>query len=60
MRDVKREIERLIDDSIEASVMGDQRKARELSAELVRIKTLRADLETRSRAGRTISDLLKP
>jgi len=60
MRDVKREIERLIDDSIEASVMGDQRKARELSAELVRIKTLRADLETRSRAGRTIADLLKP
>ena len=60
MRDVKREIERLIDESIEASVMGDQRKARELSAELVRIKTLRADLEVRSRAGRTISDLLKP
>ena len=60
MRDVKREIKRLIDDSIEASVIGDQRKARELSAELVRIKTLRADLETRSRAGRTISDLLKP
>ena len=60
MRDVKREIERLIDESIEASVIGDQAKARELSAELVRIKTLRADLETRSRAGRTISDLLKP
>ena len=60
VRDVRREMDRLIEASIEASALGDQHKARELSAELVRLATLRADLETRSRAGRTVSNLLRP
>jgi hypothetical protein len=60
VRDVNRECEELIERSIFASAMGNQAKARELNAELVRLKTLRADLETRSRAGRTIINLLQP